>query len=315
MSHKQLIENISTEMKELKWKERQDLEAINNRTDLTDKQKKVIRKHIIETFHKNLENFKEREGYEQALISAKKMKQSEQKFKKAETSVKNAELNFKQAKEELSKSAKIRDTKYDRYKQSQIEYWWDFTETINWDFNTALNYLEKYCRDIKEWIECNWKQFNKISITLPKWEKHEFFVETWDWCCNGMEIKKNNYDKQSFSRKEIRNILNEIKNFLISAWVNPYEEIETLDKKYKIEKSDICLKHLLWLEENKTILDKWWNYRLKDKLLSFKPEYYQLNAYSKKNLEFQRWCYNYWDFWQNDVWKLLLKSLPNEKVI
>ena len=311
MTHKKLIDNISSEMKQLKEKERQDLEEINNRTDLTDEQKKITRKCIIETFQKNMRSFKEREWYEEALISARKMKQSKLNLKKAETNMEKTELNFKKAKEELLKAQEVRNDQYYSYKQAQLIYWWDAVETINWDFNIALDYLKKYCRDIKEWVEYNWKQFNKISIKLPNWNKQDFFVETWDSWNNGKWFKENGYVNYSFSRKDIKNILNNIKNFLISAWVDPYEETETNNKKHKIDRSDICLKHLLWLEENKWVFDEWGAYRLKDKLLGVNPNYYQLVSYPR-NLEFERWCYNYWDFWQNDIWKLLLKSLPKE---
>jgi hypothetical protein len=139
-----------------------------------------------------------------------------------------------------------------------------------------------------------------------------FYAETWDWCCSGKNFKENNCKEYSFSRNDITNILNSIKKFLISVWVKPYEKVDTFDEKYEIDRAEICLKKLIWLEENESILNKKGYYRLKDKILSFWPNYYQL--VSKKNgIEIEQWFYNYWDSWHNDIGKLLFKSRPNEE--
>ena len=209
------------------------------------------------------------------------------------------------------------EKKGDLHKKPELESWWDINEIISWDFNVALDYLEKNCKDIDDWFEYYWKPFKKVTIKLPKtnwfnWKELAFYAETWDWCCNGKSFKENNCKEYSFSRNDITNILNSIKKFLISVWVKPYEKVDTFDKKYEIDRAEICLKKLIWLEENESILNKKGYYRLKDKILSFWPNYYQL--VSKKNgIEIEQWFYNYWDSWHNDIGKLLFKSRPNKE--
>lgn len=208
--------------------------------------------------------------------------------------------------------------------------WWDINKIINWDFDVALDYLEKHCRDIDDRLEWYWKPFNKVTIKLPKtnwfnWNELVFYVETWDWNCDGKKFEENNCRKYSFSKKDIKNIKNSVKEFLISVWIDPYEKVDTFDKKYVIDRSEICIQRLLWLEENGIkfnlngeyqLYDEKWKYRLKDKIIGLfgfrHPDYYQL-ASRKNGLIIEKWFYDWWDFRRNDTGKLLFRSRPNEE--
>ena len=185
---------------------------------------------------------------------------------------------------------------------------WDVEKSINWDFSRALNYLKRSCTKVDKWIERYWKSFNKVSIKLPNWDNREFFVETWDGCCNGKQFKENKCNEYSFSRRDISSILDSIKKFLISVWVTPNERV-TFENKHGIDRSEICLMKLLWLPTADTFSWDEKSYRLKDKLFSLYPEYYMLTPY-KEWTKFSKWLWEYNEAWFNNVWKLLLKSLP-----
>lgn len=196
---------------------------------------------------------------------------------------------------------------------------WDIQKAINWDYNKALNYLKRFYTKVDTWIEWYWKFFNKVSIKLPKtnwfsWDSREFFVETesWNVWCNGKSFKKNNCDKYSFSKRDISNIKDSIRKFFISLWIDPYEKVDTFEEKYEIDRSEVCLIHLLWLPTTNSA--EWWNkksYRLKNRIWFFGSDYYMLTPLTDR-IRYTQWLYDYWDWWQNDVWKLLLKYLPNQ---
>ena len=199
----------------------------------------------------------------------------------------------------------------------------DIKWLIDWDFNKALNYLDSVCTDRKEWIEYDWKIFDKISITIPSfywysWNKFEFYVQTWGHETFEKDFKKSKYLDCSFSRKEFANLLDEIRKFMSAVWVNIDGKIKYKADLKENKYVDSYLKN--WEPLAATclvnILKLWKGKRYRcggSQILNMYNQIIVWEFFSNKSFQYTStptYLFTF-DIIENHPWSLLLKSLPN----
>lgn len=292
MTHKEFIN-------EIKWKyteAKEQLEAIDN-SWLPEDEIKKKKDEIKNLFELEMEEYKNLEWYDAAVKAARHEWSMRWKVRKTKSEIKKLQWNL----DELTKW----------HIKSKLEYWGGIEAIYNTNIESVTEYLKDFCVTPWESIESDWMIFEKITIRLPNvkwldWKDFDFYKQTSE-LMDPREFRHTKYNNYSFSIDEICDILENIREFAKSVWVD-------IDKwiKYKnalkwntATEASKCLMDLL-------NIDNKFDYRVRTAISD--PAFNQnrtIRTYVNW-FRFSRWWHGVHDSYDDsDYCWLLLKSLPN----
>ena len=154
MTNKDLLDSISQEMKELYKKREAELEEVS-KSKYSDWLKKLKRWEIMDNFYAEMDKFKGRPWYEEAIKTARHEKSLRWKLERLE---------------------RQRELLQEKYEQAQIAHRWqvEFTEEIE-----ITEELRKFREKWKQEIDLDEYTKNKIIATVEKIQKRANKEKDW----------------------------------------------------------------------------------------------------------------------------------------
>jgi len=192
MTNKELLDEISGEMKDLHDEREKKLEEVE-KSEYSDGLKKQMRKEIMDNFYAKMEEFKERPWYDDAIKSARhewslrwKLKKIEKQRDKIQNEYEIAQIAHRWKIEQKTAENKenIENIEIPQKLKDFREKWEkniDLDEDIKEKIIDAVNKIQKWAREEPDWsiwveFELWWKAYKTLDVNVAKHSDKEYLA-------------------------------------------------------------------------------------------------------------------------------------------
>lgn len=189
MTNKELLNEISAEMKDLHDEREKKLEEVE-KSEYPDGLKKQMRKEIMDNFYAKMEEFKERPWYDAAIKSARhewslrwKLKKIEKQRDKIQKEYEIAQIAHRwkieqktaENKENIEIPQKLKDFREKWEKNIDLD------EDIKEKIIDAVNKIQKWAKEESDWsmlveFELWWKAYKTLDVNVAKHSNSEYLT-------------------------------------------------------------------------------------------------------------------------------------------